>query len=115
MHTFTDEADPTKDLCLNCHGDRYSDVSCSENEWLKHSMQGRVSREQMDKVEIKKFGAVCGTTNPLGTVCLKCHGSEESNVRCSDSTWRSHLPQGRVSESVWINVSTQKTGGTCGY
>jgi hypothetical protein len=132
MHTFTNEADPTKDLCLNCHGDNSYKVTCDNSEWLQHSMKGRVSREQMDKVEIKLKGAVCGSTNPLTTVCLKCHGDNSSHVRCDGSTWSSHwggsgdswgssdtwlahLPEGRVSESVWINVSTQKTGGTCGY
>ncbi|MEK6776052.1 MAG: hypothetical protein AABY87_04095 [bacterium] len=114
-HTFTAESDPTTNLCVNCHGDNSSKVSCSNSEWLKHSMDGRVSREQMDKVETKKYGAVCGSTNPQTTVCTKCHGSEWSEVSCSENEWLNHLVQGRVSESVWEAVSTTRTGGTCGY
>jgi hypothetical protein len=115
MHAFTNEADPTASLCLNCHQDRSSLASCSDNRWLRHTDVGRVAREQMDKVEIKKLGAVCGTTNPLTTVCIACHVDNSSLVNCSNSKWLDHLTNGRVNDDVWINVSTLKTGGSCGY
>lgn len=115
MHSFTDEADPTTGLCLNCHKDNSSKVACNNSEWTMHAMDGRVSREQMDKAEASKLGAICGSTNPLTTVCQSCHATHTASVSCSNSTWLKHLPEGRVSESVWENVSTLRTGGTCGY
>jgi hypothetical protein len=114
-HTFTEGADPTQDLCLNCHNDRSSKVSCSNGEWTEHALKGRVSRSQMDEVENKLLLGVCGSTDPLNTVCLSCHEDHSDDVSCSRRGWLRHLDSGRVAESVWEAVSTMKTGGTCGY
>ena len=76
-HTFTDEADPRDDVCLNCHEDESDEVSDNEEEWLEHSMEGRVTRKMMDKVErLVNNGFVFGGApgeDPLNTVCEGCH------------------------------------------
>ena len=85
-------------------------------------MDGRVSRTMMDKAEIEKLGHVHGDPafeNPLANnssaICQGCHGSEVSNVSCGNTTWKQHLTQGRVAESVWVYVSQTLTGSTCGW
>ena len=53
--------------------------------------------------------------NPL---CESCHGDEWSDVQCSGSDgkeWKEHLTEGRVSEEVWVDVTTARTGSTCGW
>ncbi len=146
MHTATDEADPRDDICKNCHGDETDEIcggdghdghyggyyrtgsggggssACNWNdEWLKHSMKGRVSRNTMDKVEIAEVGHVAGdpaVENPLNTVCRGCHEDESDEVSCSgeDSReWKEHLVEGRVSEAVWEYVSKRKARSTCGW
>ena len=119
MHTFTEEADPaTSGFCTNCHEDELNNVSDDDEGWLEHAMEGRASRSAMDRVEIDKFGAVLGTTNPLNTVCRGCHGDESDAVQCTGSDgreWKEHLTEGRVAMSVWEQVSIDLTGSTCGW
>ncbi len=121
MHTFTDEADPTQDYCLNCHGDEADEVSYHEGEWLEHTMKGRVSRNLMDKVELSVQGFISGdpaVQDPLNTVCLGCHSDESSEVSCTGEDgreWKEHLTEGRVSPAVWEYVSDNKVGSTCGW
>ena len=125
-HTFTEEASVLDSVCLNCHGvqgTNWSHIASSDPEgtWLRHAMDGRASREMMDKAQIEKLGHVYGDPayqNTRTTVCEGCHGDEWGSVSCSgeDSTeWRQHLTQGRVSQSIWEYVTQQRTGGTCGW
>ncbi len=54
-------------------------------------------------------------SNPLNTLCESCHGDERDEVACNDREWKEHLTEGRVSESVWEEMSTALTGSTCGW
>ena len=112
--------------CLNCHGVQGSDwskIASSDpsGTWLRHAMDGRTSRELMDRAQIEKLGHVYGDPahqDTRTTVCEGCHGDEWSNVSCSgeeSTVWRQHLTQGRVSRSIWEYVTQQRTGGTCGW
>jgi len=114
-HTFTDEADPRGDVCLNCHEDENDEVAADDEHWLEHTMEGRVSRNIMDKVEILQLGAVSGSSNPRGTVCAGCHDDEWNEVSCGETEWKQHLTEGRVAHSVWEAVSIARTGTTCGW
>jgi hypothetical protein len=121
-HTFTEDASVLDTTCLNCHGVQGDNWSKIVNEpsgtWLRHAMDGRTSREMMDKAQIEKLGHVYGEQNTRTTVCEGCHGDEWNSVSCSgeDSTeWRQHLTQGRVSQSIWEYVTKQRTGSTCGW
>ena len=117
-HTFTDEHDPRQDFCVSCHKDENNEVSPQEGEWLEHAMKGRVSRKTMDQIEILTSGEVFGTTNAESTVCVGCHSDESSKVSCDGGDgreWKLHLAEGRVSESVWEQVSLDRTGTTCGW
>ena len=120
MHTYTAEADPLNDVCLNCHEDESNKVAEDEEEWLEHAYKGRTSRQTMDKVEMAlNNGEVFGSSNPLNTVCQGCHKDESDEVSCSGSDgkeWKEHLTEGRVAESVWVDVSeTLLNGSTCGW
>jgi hypothetical protein len=120
MHTFTDEADPRVDYCLNCHTDNSGSISSTNRTWTEHAYKGRSSREMMDKVELLQLGHVAGdpaVESPENTVCTSCHGSRTSTLsrRGCSSKWRNHLIQGRASEAVWEYVSTKYAGTTCGW
>jgi hypothetical protein len=115
MHTYTKEADPRRDVCLNCHGDESNEVSWNNEEWTEHAMKGRTSRLTMDTVEALE-GVGGSTNNALNTLCESCHGDERDEVACNDREWKEHLTEGRVSEAVWEDVSRALTGGsTCGW
>ena len=118
MHTYTAEADPRQDVCMNCHGDEADEISSTDEEWLEHADKGRTSRQTMDTVELLQLGHVSGDPafeNPLNTTCEGCHGDESDEVSCNDSEWKEHLVKGRVAESVWEHVSLTLTGSTCGW
>jgi len=112
MHTFTAEADPRKDVCLNCHHDEADEVSWRNDEWTEHAMKGRTSRQTMDTVEALEN---INMSDPRNTLCESCHGDEWREVSCGDHEWKEHLTEGRVSEEVWVNVSQSRTGSTCGW
>jgi hypothetical protein len=134
MHTYTAEADPTQDVCRNCHGDESDEISVNQQEYLVHAMRNRVSRIAMDAAErAVNNGQVFGETAGSQRVqlCTTCHTSEGGgdrhdrrhrsgggsgnqlpNVSCN-ATWRNHLIEGRVSESVWEDVSAPLGG--CGW
>ncbi|MGE5240378.1 MAG: hypothetical protein ACM3NI_01920 [Bacteroidota bacterium] len=117
-HTFTNEADPTKDLCLNCHKDNSKLVSSTDEKWLMHANDGKVSRKIMDQVEIKLLGHVSGdpaAQNPLTTTCVSCHEERSIKVSCNDTMWKEHVTRGRVATTVWEYVSKARTGSTCGW
>jgi hypothetical protein len=135
-HTATDEADPTKDYCLNCHINGTSNatkVSATDHDWVCHSMDGRTSRKMMDKVEISLQGHVSGDPafgNPLKNgFCTICHShtntavstistdgnTHVSKLDCSNVEWKRHVTEGRVAQKVWDYVTVKKTGSTCGW
>ena len=120
MHTFTDNADPLIDYCLNCHTDNSGDISSTNKTWTEHASKGRSSREMMDKVEISQLGHVAGDPafeSPENTVCSSCHGDRTRTLErrgCSDK-WKNHLIEGRASQSVWEYISTTYAGDTCGW
>ncbi|MGD8875477.1 MAG: hypothetical protein PVH38_10035, partial [Gammaproteobacteria bacterium] len=122
-HTFTAEADPRGDYCLNCHQDNRSQISLANRTWTEHSYKGRSSREMMDKVEqLQLNGAVAGDpadglVDPTNTVCTSCHGDRSRSLQrrgCTEK-WRNHLVEGRASEAAWEYMSLSNTGTTCGW
>jgi len=122
MHTFTDEADPRDEFCRNCHSDKTDDMQEDDGRWkdgwMKHAMLGRVSRNTMDKVEIAQFGHVAGdpASEPPIDACRGCHDDEKSNrASCTNTEWKRHLTQGRVSMVTWEAMSVARTGSTCGW
>jgi hypothetical protein len=117
-HSFTNEANPTQDLCLNCHTDKSSKVSSTSSGWLSHSALAFVGRKNMDKTEIALLGHVSGdpaVQNPLTTVCKACHTDKSTKVSCGNAVWKQHVPFGAVAQTVWESVSKTKTGSTCGF
>jgi hypothetical protein len=125
-HTFTNEADPTADLCFNCHKGNTNNatkVSATDEDWLEHAMKGRVTRKIMDQVETKLLGHVSGdpdVANPLGRggFCTSCHkdrSDKKNQLACANLQWKQHLTEGRVSEKVWESVSVARLGSSCGW
>jgi hypothetical protein len=125
-HTFTNEADPTKDYCFNCHKYNTSNatkVSATNDDWLEHTMTGRASRKIMDQVEVSLLGHVSGDPaygdpmrrNGFCTECHKDRTNKKNQLACSNLQWKQHITQGRVAEKVWEYVSTTQLGSTCGW
>ena len=117
MHTYTAEADPTQDVCQNCHGDESDEISVNDEDYLEHAMTSRVSRVAMDNAErVVNNGQVFGEAPGAqrGQLCSSCHGGNNllPDVSCNP-TWNDHLIQGRVSEVVWEDVSAPLGG--CGW
>jgi hypothetical protein len=122
--------DPATELtttCLNCHGDRSSQVSCSNSKWTSHDGT-RVNSEVYAAVTAYLTGSVCGSGGSTGgsiggstidpateltTTCLNCHGDRSSQVNCSNSKWTSHDGT-RVSSEVYDAVTAYLTGSVCG-
>jgi hypothetical protein len=125
-HTYTDEAPVLTTSCLNCHGvegTNWSRVNATNSQWLRHgSPTGRASRLLMDKAETERLGHVLGATagTERNSLCSTCHANRTnrlSAVSCT-SVWRRHLSEGRVAESVWVDVSRNAagtSGTTCGW
>jgi len=132
MHTYTEEADPREDVCVNCHGAKEwaQTIVPSNKKWVEHTYRGRVSRGAMSKAEIETWGHVLGDpevdggsiANTLDTLCNTCHtdgrqGSGTPAVSCGTS-WKNHLIQGRADEKVWrlVSQASPNTGNTtCGW
>jgi hypothetical protein len=135
-HTYTDEASVLNSTCQNCHGVNGQfgggfDANSTPAQWtnlaaaascapagtceayMGHSMRGNTSREMMDKAETAVLGDVIGATNPAATACAGCHAS--FNPSSCTQAWKQHLTQGRVAESVWVEVSNAALGNTCGW
>jgi hypothetical protein len=115
MHTYTAEADPAQDVCQNCHGAEVPEIN--DNNYLRHSMQNRVSRVAMDNAERavnggQVFGQTAGPERDQ--LCTNCHqdGNQLGNQSC-DPEWSEHLIQGRVSQVVWEELSAPLGG--CGW
>ncbi len=129
-HTYTDEANVLDTTCQNCHGvwkdgpDDWDVVNATEEEYLEHAMIGRTSRRMMDKAEIKLYGHVLGTTpDERQELCTTCHEEERrgskpnylNKVKNCGTPWTKHLTQGRVSQSVWEDVTEKQAGNLCGW
>jgi hypothetical protein len=120
MHTFTANADPRDDYCLNCHNDNSSQISSTNKTWAEHAFKGRSSREMMDMAELLQNGFVGGdpaVEDPETTVCTSCHGNRAGSLArrgCTDK-WRNHLIEGRASEIAWETMSERYTNSTCGW
>ena len=123
-HTYTDQASPLDDTCLTCHvaqgGLDWSDVGVDNSTYMEHAMDGRGSRQMMDKAETALFGAPLSDagSNPTndngsGGICLACHNNEGDKVACVDGEWLDHLVEGRVTASAFEAVSVFRTGATC--
>jgi hypothetical protein len=128
MHTYTIEADPTEDVCLNCHDDEVDEVSWREEEWTEHAMKGRTSRQTMDRVEADLGIGLdpdasdrANRRRTLNTLCESCHDDESDEISCTGSDgreWKEHLTEGRVSVEVWEFISRTSAGTgntTCGW
>jgi len=143
-HTFTNQApmfEPGR-TCTNCHtypkgGGKGGGVVISETDggWLDHSFVGRVGRKVQDQAEIEFLGHVAGDPDTNGdgvadrtaqdiadTVCTACHsekggpsGAFLNLATCDNTTWKSHVIDGRLSEKVWEFISEERTGTTCGW
>jgi hypothetical protein len=131
MHTYTEEADPREDVCLNCHTtpkDWEQTIVATNKKWVEHTYRGRVSRGAMSAAEIATWGHVLGDTgvgsvaDTLDGLCNTCHtdgrqGSGTPAVSCN-TAWKNHLIQGRADEEVWkdISAASPNTGfTTCGW
>jgi len=132
-HTYTDEADVLNTTCQNCHGvngafvapntgsvpadwTKVSDSTPTAAKYLVHAEVARTSRDMMDKAEmLVTGGSVLGTTDGVDGVCAGCHGDNSAAVSCTNPKWMQHLTLGRVSESVWEQVSLGVTMTRCGW
>ena len=137
-HTFTDNVSVLQDggVCENCHSDRSNKIAEDRGKWLRHSFFGRVGRQIQDKAEIEALGYVAGSPDTNGDgipdrtaleilqsgVCSSCHslngGPSQGFLplaRCDNETWKLHLIQGRLAESVWEFISEDVNGSTCGW
>ena len=111
MHTYTDEANPNQDVCQNCHGAEVPDIN--DDEYLEHAMTNRVSRVAMDNAERAVNNGLVFGEDPAqrDALCAGCHGGVPT-PSCTP-VWNNHLIQGRVSESVWVDISAPLGG--CGW
>jgi hypothetical protein len=132
-HEYTAEVNVLDSTCQNCHVDFRAEIAADNAEYLMHGYAPspflivRASRLMMDNAEIAATQTETEPGHVLGaepgaerdTLCSTCHGGTNGlgSVTCSDE-WRKHLTQGRVSESVWEQVSETEVGTgftTCGW
>jgi cytochrome c5 len=139
-HTYTAEANVLNTTCQNCHGvngefpnsnldtvdtnstpAQWTKVANHTEKFLRHAMNGFTSRQMMDKAETLVNSAVSG---PADGLCTACHEDNEDHTPVlasegcdldDEPDWFQHLSQGRVAESVWEQVSLDKTGTRCGW
>jgi hypothetical protein len=117
-HTYTAEADVRESTCQNCHVDLSAFIGTTAG-YVGHADDGRTSRLMMDKAETAQLGNVLGASAgpQRDALCAACHGGVPVVGSCSPG-WKRHLTQGRLSESVWEDVSLNSagTGNTlCGW
>ncbi len=121
MHTFTANADPRDDYCVNCHQDNRSQISSTNRTWTEHASKGRSSREMMDMAELLQLTVLSVVIRP--SRILKPRSAPVATVTvhrslarrgCTDK-WRNHLIEGRASEIAWETVSLRHTDSTCGW
>jgi hypothetical protein len=139
-HTFTREASVLSDggACTNCHSypkGKGSVIEEANGGWLDHSFVGRVGRAVQSQAEIEALGHVAGDPDTDGdgindrsaqdiadTVCTACHsekggpsGDFLTQVTCDNTTWKSHVFDGRLDPKVWEFIAHEQTGSTCGW
>jgi hypothetical protein len=51
---------PLETVCTGCHGDESDEVSCNDNEWKSHLIQGRVAAQVWSKVSMDLTNSTCG-------------------------------------------------------
>jgi hypothetical protein len=54
---------PRRTVCLGCHSDEWSDVSCNGDDgeqWKRHLSEGRVSESVWERVSLDRTGTTCG-------------------------------------------------------
>jgi cytochrome c553 len=49
----------TNGVCTGCHGNEGGSVSCTNNTWLNHLTQGRVSASVFEAVSLNRTGSTC--------------------------------------------------------
>ncbi|HHB76515.1 MAG TPA: hypothetical protein ENK84_08215 [Desulfobulbus sp.] len=113
--------------CLKCHKDRRSKVNCNNSKWMGHD-GSKVSNAVFVAVSTSLTGSDCGSTGgsggggtggtidparELATTCLSCHHDRSNKVRCSNGDWTKH-DGSKVSNVVFVAVSTSLTGSDCG-
>jgi hypothetical protein len=47
-------------LCVSCHGDEWTGVSCNGTQWKRHLSEGRVSPVVWEQVSVARTGGTCG-------------------------------------------------------
>ena len=131
-HTYTAEANVLDSTCQNCHADYRAAIGASANDctaagggslatcYAGHATSGRTSRLMMDKAETAQLGHVLGASAGAerDSLCEACHGAVVPVVGSCSAGWKRHLTNGRLSESVWEDVSLNSagTGNTlCGW
>jgi hypothetical protein len=139
-HTFTREASVLSDgaTCTNCHSypkGKSAVIEEVNGGWLDHSFVGRVGRAVQSQAEIEALGHVAGDPDTDGdgvndrtaqqiadSVCTACHsekggpsGAFLNSVTCDNTTWKSHVFDGRLDPKVWEFISHEQTGSSCGW
>jgi hypothetical protein len=139
-HTFTREASVLTDggACTNCHSypkGKNAVIEEANGGWLDHSFVGRVGRAVQSQAEIEALGHVAGDPDTDGdgindrtaqdiadSVCTACHsekggpsGAFLSLVTCDNTTWKSHVFDGRLDPKVWEFVTHEQTSSSCGW
>ena len=54
---------PRNTVCRGCHGDEWSEVSCSGSDgrdWKEHLIEGRVAESVWEYVSEQRTGTTCG-------------------------------------------------------
>jgi cytochrome c5 len=51
---------PLETVCTGCHGEESDEVSCNDNEWKSHLIQGRVAAQVWSKVSMDLTNSTCG-------------------------------------------------------
>ena len=69
------------------------------------------------RVELETQGYLsgAGAILPEDGVCQECHRDRTNKLTCASTRWKNHLLEGRVTESVWEDVSNRLAGSTCGW
>jgi hypothetical protein len=122
-HEYTDEESVLDTTCQNCHGVQglnWADAGSYANpdsKLMEHPMDGRGSRQMLDKAEIELWGQAQTSTDGSDGVCVACHNAFDDKgpgaVSCSNPEWLDHLTEGRSSADVFEAVSVVQTGASC--
>jgi cytochrome c5 len=144
-HEFTATDGPLvlSTTCLNCHADNSAQITATNVKYLTHSVSSdafdisggkqdqsaRTSRRMMDTAEIATLGHLLGaaenadgTANPDEAtertgLCSTCHtnGTNQLGKVSCTTTWKQHLTNGMVTESVWEDITKTVAADLCGW